>query len=132
MTIPRRTMAETLTASQRTFMRLPETAFDDRANSGHEVPLSTFESSVRGSEPTAPAWRPVPRRLHAAKRAAAASRRPEPLRSVTLRLRTSVAKALRRTSMERSLDYAEPFSQQAIVEAAIRDWLQSEGYPVAD
>jgi len=43
-----------------------------------------------------------------------------------------VAEALRRTSIQRSLDYAEPFSQQAIVEAAIRDWLHNAGYPVAD
>jgi len=32
--------------------------------------------------------------------------------------------------MERSLDYIEPFSQQSIVEAALSDWLQSNGYPI--
>jgi len=125
-------MAETLTASQRTFMRLPETAFDDQANNGGQAPLGTSDSSARGSEQTVPTRRAVPRRLHPPKRVVQPSRRPEPLRSVTLRLRASVAEALRRASMERSLDYAEPFSQQAIVEAAIRDWLQSAGHPVAD
>lgn len=50
--------------------------------------------------------------------------RPEPLRSVTLRLRASTAEALRRVSIQRSLDYIEPFTQQAIVETALTAWLQ--------
>ncbi len=59
-------------------------------------------------------------------------RRPEPLRSVTLRLRASIADALRRESIRRSLDYIEPFSQQAIVEAAVHSWLCGQGCPIDD
>lgn len=55
---------------------------------------------------------------------------PQALQSVTLRLSTEVVQVLRRAAAERGLDYAEPFSQQAIAESALRDWLSGHGYPV--
>lgn len=54
------------------------------------------------------------------------------LHSVTLRLSPAVVRALRRAAAERSLDYVEPFSQQAIVEAALREWLARNGVSAAD
>jgi hypothetical protein len=41
-------------------------------------------------------------------------------------------RALRRAAAERSLDYKEPYSQQAIVEAALREWLTRNGIALAD
>jgi hypothetical protein len=43
-----------------------------------------------------------------------------------------VADALRNESIKRSLDYVEPFSQQAIVETALRSWLNGQGYRLDD
>ena len=57
----------------------------------------------------------------------ASTNRACPLRSVTLRLTPDVAEHLRRASIKRSLDYEEPFTQQAITESALRDWLASHG-----
>jgi len=50
--------------------------------------------------------------------------------SVTIRLSRSSALALRRVSIQRSLDYQEPYSQQAIVEAALTAWLTHNGYSI--
>lgn len=50
------------------------------------------------------------------------------LRSVTLRLHPEIATALRRASIERSLDYEEPYTQQSIAEQALREWFASNGY----
>lgn len=50
------------------------------------------------------------------------------LRSVTLRMNPSLVRALRRAASERSLDFVEPFTQQAIAESALARWLQDEGY----
>lgn len=52
----------------------------------------------------------------------------QPLRSVTLRLTPDTADALRRAALERGLRYEQPFTQQSIAEAAIRDWLARHGY----
>jgi len=132
MNVPRRTIAESLTVSQRAFMSLPDAAGFEQANGSEPMALVLPQPSDQADKQAVPAPRPIPRRLDGPKRTAVSNHRPEPLRSVTLRLRASVAEALRRTSIQRSLDYAEPFSQQAIVEAAIRDWLHNAGYPVAD
>ncbi len=51
-----------------------------------------------------------------------------PRQSVTLRLPLPLVQSLRRAAAERSLDYAEPFTQQAIVESALSEWLRSAGY----
>jgi hypothetical protein len=59
-------------------------------------------------------------------------RRPEPLRSVTLRLRASVADALRRESIKRSRDHVEPFPHQVIVKAALCAWLTDQGCRLDD
>lgn len=62
----------------------------------------------------------------------AAAKRGLALHSVTLRLSTAAVRALRRVAAERSLDYEEPYSQQAIVEAALREWLTRNGIALAD
>ena len=51
-----------------------------------------------------------------------------PRQSVTLRLPLALVHVLRRAAAERSLEYAEPFTQQAIVESALLEWLRSAGY----
>jgi len=132
MNVPRRTIAETLTASQRAFISLPDAAPVEPANGCEPSAPDLSHPSVQADKHTVSVPRPGPRRLDSPKRAAVPSKRPEPLRSVTLRLRASVADALRRASIQRSLDYIEPFSQQAIVETAVRDWLRNAGYSMAD
>ncbi len=81
-----------------------------------------------------------PPKQHSAAHSGAASRaggndhkrsrpmRGEPLRSVTLRLDPQVADALRRASSQRAIEYQEPYTQQAIADAALRDWLCRAGY----
>ena len=59
---------------------------------------------------------------------ATSKQRGKPLRSVTLRLTPEVAVLLRRASIERSLEYDEPYTQQGIMESALRDWLVAQGY----
>ncbi len=58
----------------------------------------------------------------------AASLRGRALRSVTLRMNPTLVRTLRRAASERSLDFVEPFTQQAIAEAALAQWLQGAGY----
>jgi len=104
-----------------------------------EGPVTTLAAETEElSKPSQDSERPQsqiaqhPRRLAKISRAVDPTCRPEPLRSVTLRLRVSVADALRRESIKRSLDYIEPFSQQAIVEAAVSSWLRDQGYRFDD
>jgi hypothetical protein len=40
----------------------------------------------------------------------------------------TLVRTLRRAASERSLDFVEPFTQQAIAEAALAQWLQGAGY----
>ncbi len=47
---------------------------------------------------------------------------------VTVRLRPEIAGALKHAALERELGGADPFTQQAIVEAAIECWLRGIGY----
>ena len=129
MNAPRRNVAEMLSASEQAFIHAPlGEPVSDRNGVTSEVPKPVSQPVVRSTSPP----RPVPRRLREASRAAVPSHRPEPLRSVTLRLRMSVADALRRASIQRSLDYTEPYSQQAIVEEALRDWLANAGYALTE
>lgn len=126
MPATRRIMAETLTAAQDAFLRVPENS----VACGDVLPKQNDRRSERSqaqSLSTARSTRPRVPRGGTAPLISKVGRR-ESLRSVTLRLRTSVADALRGASIERSLDYQEPFSQQAIVEAAVRNWLHHEGY----
>jgi len=132
MNAPRRTIAETLTASQRAFMSLPDATADEPVNESEAEAPVLSHSSREADKQVERAPRAGPRRLESPRRAAVPSKRPEPLRSVTLRLRASLADALRRASIQRSLDYVEPFSQQAIVETAVCDWLRNAGYSVVD
>jgi len=50
------------------------------------------------------------------------------MQSVTLRLSEPIARKLRKSSIDRSLEYREPYTQQAIVEAALAAWLEGNGY----
>ena len=128
MAQPRRNALESLTDSQRSFLSLPEPVA--MVGNGQSSPAAPFQrpSAIGRQHPVDPDSDPPAgkqrRRVHLSH-----SQRPEPLRSVTLRLQASTAEALRRASMERSMDYREPFSQQDIAEAALRSWLSREGYP---
>ena len=127
MNTTRRTLSDTLTRAQRAFLTV--------ANEPGEIPVeAACESSdlPSGSEHVRPDVTPASRRINKNSRIVTSTRRPEPLRSVTLRFRASVADALRRESIKRSLDYVEPFSQQAIVEAALCSWLNGQGYCLDD
>lgn len=115
----RRNIVESLSTAQRAFLTLPECV---QMHETQEFPEGG--STPSATEPRA-APTSLPRRARNRDQATAArSNRPEPLRSVTLRLRASTAATLRRVSIQRSLEYVEPFSQQAIVEAALTAWLQ--------
>ncbi len=127
MNTTRRSLSETLTRAQRAFLtvaegpgNMPTEAMDESL----ELPLDSEQP-----RPNVPSG---PRKTTKNSRTVASVRRPEPLRSVTLRLRASVADALRHESIKRSLDYVEPFSQQAIVETALRSWLTDQGCRLED
>jgi len=127
MTSPRRNIVESLSDSQRTFLSLPE--FSVPATNGEKVQSSQSQSTTSAQRPFAEKASPSRHRAkHQHCFGTERTQRPEPLRSVTLRLRASTAEALRRASMQRSLDYIEPFSQQAIVEAALQRWLETSGF----
>ena len=127
MTMPRRNIAESLSDSQRTFLSLPEFPVSATNGEKNEASHSQPPASVRRQSVVEPrAGRQGV--SHRPRVATGGSQRPEPLRSVTLRLHASTAEALRRASIQRSLDYIEPFSQQAIVEAALQRWLQHAGF----
>lgn len=124
MNATRQSLSETLSRAQRAFLTVAdqETSTSDEPSDQPAIfavaPTPSpsgvaFESQITGRDARDIAKRP-----------------PESLRSVTLRLRTSVAEALRRESIKHSLDYVEPFSQQAIVETAVRTWLQAHGCAV--
>lgn len=114
MSAGRRSLSETLSRRERAFLTVAE----EPANTLAEATREPSEPSLESEHPQS-RLAPAPRRITKTSRAVDPARRPEPLRSVTLRLRASVAEALRRESIKRSMDYIEPFSQQAIVEAAV-------------
>lgn len=125
MPTTRQSMRDVLTAAQAAFVHQPENG----ATQSH--PHETDRTPAPENEVDHPARARRPNRKDArprteAGRNAIAARRREPLRSVTLRLPASLAEALRRVSIQRSLNYVEPFSQQAIVETALRRWLELE------
>ena len=127
MNATRRTLSQTLTRSQREFLTLTEPPIS-APNDG--VVASSMQPV--GSNGTKYIELRRPRQAAKYPRSADTHRQPEPLRSVTLRLRASVAEALRGESIRRSLDYLEPFSQQAIVEAAVCSWLRGQGCRLDD
>ncbi len=47
---------------------------------------------------------------------------------LTIKLRSEIASALKRASLERELSRVTPFTQQDILEAALVPWLRSNGY----
>lgn len=122
MNATRRSLRETLTRAQRAFLTVAEEPAHPPTEAIAEPSEFPFDSQ-RSRSPAAP----IRPRVAKSIRPVGAVRRREPLRSVTLRLRASVADALRRESIQRSLSYVEPFSQQAIVEAALCAWLERQG-----
>ncbi len=108
----RRNALATLTAEQEAFLR-PEPKLRD-------VPALSVS---RSREPQERVDVAVTKEANTA-----STNRARPLRSVTLRLTPDVAEHLRRASIKRSLDYEEPFTQQAITEHALRVWLASHAY----
>jgi hypothetical protein len=118
MASQRRNIVESLSSAELAFLDTAEHRHSDLASSPSAiVPVDNRSNSpVRLNQPRSVARKPAP-----------ASARPEPLRSVTLRLRVATADALRRASIERALGYNQPFTQQAIVEAALAAWLARHG-----
>ena len=53
---------------------------------------------------------------------------PVGLMPVTVRLRPSIAGALKRASLERQLSGEDVFTQQEIIERSLEPWLRREGY----
>lgn len=127
MSNARRSLSDTLSRRERAFLAVAE----EPARTLAETTKEPSEPSLDPEHAT-PRIAPAPRRIAKTSRAIGPVRRPEPLRSVTLRFRASVADALRRESIKRSMDYIEPFSQQAIVEAAVSSWLRDQGYRFDD
>ena len=127
MNSTRRTLSETLTQAQRAFLAVADETGSAPAEATDESPNPALTPECSRRE-VSTASRGVTKNH----RTGTSIRRPEPLRSVTLRFRASVADALRRESIKRSLDYVEPFSQQAIVEAAVCSWLSGQGCRLDD
>ena len=127
MNTTRRSLSDTLTRAQRAFL----TVAGEPGNTPVEATDESSELPLESNRPRSHVA-PGPQRIFKISRVAVPSRRREPLRSVTLRLRASVADALRLESIKRSLDYVEPFSQQAIVEAALCAWLTDQGCRLHD
>lgn len=101
----RRSILATLTAEQETFLR--------PARKQRDVPVPDVS---RSREPQTRVDGTVTKEANTA-----STNRARSLRSVTLRLTPDVAEHLRRTSIKRSLDYEEPFTQQAITEHALHE-----------
>ena len=124
MAVQRRNIAESLSRAEQAFLTAPERPFP------HEHSVGLARSSTPSPTRKEPA-RLIARQANmpdsGSRPAVQSSRRPEPLRSITLRLRASTAESLRRASITRALNYTEPFTQQAIVEAAVREWLAGHG-----
>lgn len=131
MPTARRTAIETLTNEEKSFLfpsLQPVASPSDSDGNGRptEPNLPRVRRAAKSTSHESPKTRsrlPSPSRKEKALRVTARQ-------SVSVRLSESLARVLRRTSMERSLEYIEPFSQQGIVEAALSDWLQSNGYSV--
>ena len=114
----RRSTLAALTAEQQAFLRPQPAPFraPHQTSCLHDRPRPDRATEGRGAGIAGPA--------------AARKCRAQPLRSTTLRLTPELATLLRRASVERSLEYEEPFTQQGITEAALRDWLAAHGYPI--
>ena len=118
MVLQRRNIVESLTSDELAFLTPVE----------HHKPNSPRPPSAEARMEVRPRGAPQSSQAQSSGcKPATASCRPEPLRSVTLRLRVATADALRRASMERALEYKQPFTQQAIVEAALAAWLARNG-----
>ena len=112
MSKPRRTALMTLSPEQQAFLRHDTTLPEASA-----VEETAPENTRRSPEAEHLRFHPEPPMTRA-----------RSVRSVTLRLSPTVAKALREAAIRRSLDYEEPFTQQGIAECALCDWLDRHGY----
>ena len=126
----RRTTMETLTAEQRAFLQtdsqpaLPSTvdAHATQTSRGNVAPIRTRDSRTHTSPSSSVSQRDTRPSLASQRSSRSVTQ------SVTLRLREPIARNLRRASIERSLDYREPYTQQAIADAALSLWLERNGY----
>ena len=90
-------------------------------------PDGTPLSGTEADEPTeAPARRSRPSCMPPARHAAPPAERRAPV-SMTFRLPAELPPALLRAALERKLRGEQPCTQQDIVAAAVRDWLQRHG-----
>ena len=132
MPTARRTAIETLTNEEKSFLfpSIQPAALP-----------SDSESNGRPTEPNRPRVRRAAKSTSHESPKTRSSHLPSPSRkvkasrvtarqSVSVRLSEPLARVLRRASIERSLEYIEPFSQQGIVEAALSDWLRGNGYSI--
>ena len=128
----RRTTTEALTDEQRTFLQDGSLTRGSSTLEPHapetyrkkmEV-ISTKAPDPPGNSPTV-ATHPDTRRTASSNRQGRTA-----TQSVTFRLREPIARNLRKASIERSLVYRHPYTQQAITEAALTAWLQRNGYPI--
>lgn len=118
----RRSTLTALTSEQRNFLKSPEPA--ETAAEGSSTPQPSVASPTPRAEPK--------HRLRSHLPASTSRPAPRPLQSITLRLTTDAVRMLRRAAALRGLDYVQPYTQQAIVEAALREWLARNGVSPAD
>lgn len=121
----RRSTISALTSEQQAFLKPPDLPLQSQ-DGAIPTAFTAAERPVKGRASRSRA--PAPKSCLSS----AAGKRGLALHSVTLRLTPAAVRALRRAAAERSLDYEEPFSQQAIVEAALREWLTRNGIALAD
>jgi hypothetical protein len=90
-----------------------------------EVHRAVEEQFVFGNKPNGPQSPPAQARAEPAppRPAQAVSRSP-----FTTRVRTDLAQALKRASLERQLQGVEPSTVQDILEEALEPWLRTHGY----
>lgn len=127
MPTQRRTTLLALTCEQQAFLNPPDAYASSPASS---------EATLNGQGDTTPPTRNRSQRHavspHRSRAVSVPAKHGLALHSVTLRLSPDVVQSLRRASAERTLDYREPYSQQAIVEAALREWLSHNATPLTD
>ena len=132
MSYERRNIAEILTKEEQEFLRPSQPSETQEAGNmpasppmpppGH-TPLSIRKCKPRPLQSNGPravtAGFVPPAGVHARQ-------------SVTVRLDPRIVRAVRKAASERALDYVEPYTQQAIAEAALLHWLASQRYAVGD
>ena len=128
----RQTSRETLTGEQRAFLHPEIPIASPPALDVDTVAMGSSKFAVVPANHATPKLRAHSSNLYGnTRRSVSLPRRDRyPMQSVTLRLSALVAHGLRQASIERSLEYQEPYTQQAIAEAALSAWLERNGYVV--